>query len=76
MNDTTVKFIKIPEACERYGLGRVKLREVAGKAGAVIKVGKAVRIDYELMDKYMDEVLRENCKVKDRSVSEVHRECR
>lgn len=64
------------DAMKRYGLGRTKLREVAAAAGAVVKFGKAYRIDFEVMDKYVNEVLREDCKVKDRSVGEVPHEIR
>ena len=43
---------RLPAACQRYGLGRSSLRMEAEKAGAIIKVGRSILVDYELMDKY------------------------
>ena len=38
----------------RYGFGRNKMRTIAEEAGAVIKIGKSVRVNFTILDKYMD----------------------
>ncbi len=38
----------------RYGFGRNKMRTIAEDAGAIIKIGKSVRVNFTVLDKYMD----------------------
>lgn len=38
----------------RYGFGRNKMRSIAEDAGAIIKIGKSVRVNFSIMDKYID----------------------
>lgn len=38
----------------RYGFGRNKMRAIAEDAGAIIKIGKSVRINFTILDRYMD----------------------
>ncbi len=38
----------------RYGFGRNKMRTIAEDAGAIIKIGKSVRINFTILDRYMD----------------------
>lgn len=38
----------------RYGFGRNKMRIIAENAGAIIKIGKSVRVNFTILDKYMD----------------------
>jgi len=44
----------LEQARMRYGFGRNSMRKIAEDAGAVIKIGKSVRINFTLLDKYMD----------------------
>lgn len=46
-------MIDVPTACERYQLGVNKIRAVAKEAGALVKVGKLVRIIPKKMDEYL-----------------------
>lgn len=46
--------LKVAEAQERYALSRNKLMELAVSAGAVRKIGRAVRIDVATMDAFID----------------------
>lgn len=38
----------------RYGFGRNKMRAIAEDAGAIIKIGKSVRVNFTILDKFMD----------------------
>lgn len=38
----------------RYGFGRNSMRKIAEDAGAIIKIGKSVRVNFTIMDKYLD----------------------
>ena len=44
----------LEQAGIRYGFGRNTMRKVAGEAGAIIKIGRSVRVNYTILDKYMD----------------------
>lgn len=48
------KFVRYDEACEIYGMGLTKLKEVARDAGAVFKLNKLVLISLEKMDAYIE----------------------
>lgn len=43
---------RVEMACKRYGLGYRSMRTEAQKAGAVVKIGRSVLINYETMDEY------------------------
>lgn len=45
---------KLEQACHRYGLGKNTMRQVADDAGAVIKIGKCLLINFPKVDKYLD----------------------
>lgn len=49
-----VKILREREAMQRYSLSRSKVREVAETSGAAVRIGRAFRIDQEIMDKYID----------------------
>ncbi len=49
-----IKTGKLDQACQRYNLGRNYMRQVAEDAGAVIRVGKSLLINFDKVDKYMD----------------------
>lgn len=50
-SNTITKLATIPQAVERYKLGRTKLIEIAEKENAVRRFGRSVRIDIPAMDK-------------------------
>lgn len=49
-SDTITKLATVPQAIERYKLGRTKLMEIAEENCAVRRIGRAVRIDVPAMD--------------------------
>lgn len=48
------KYVRYDEACELYGMGLTKLKEVARDAGAVYKLNRLVLISIEKMDEYIE----------------------
>ena len=44
----------LEQAGMRYGFGRNSMRKIAEDAGAIIKIGKSVRVNFTILDKYMD----------------------
>lgn len=44
----------LEQAGMRYGFGRNSMRKIAEDAGAIIKIGKSVRVNFTIFDKYMD----------------------
>lgn len=52
--DLEQKTGTLEQAGLRYGFGRNMMRKVAGEAGAIIKIGKSVRVNFTILDKYMD----------------------
>lgn len=53
-NDIEQKSGTLEQAGLRYGFGRNSMRKIAEDAGAIIKIGKCVRINFSILDKYMD----------------------
>lgn len=51
-----VKTGRIEQACERYGIGKTSMRQVAADAGAEIKIGKSYLINFTKVDAYMDSI--------------------
>ena len=49
-----VKTGRIDQACQRYGVGRNTMRQIAKDANAVIRIGRNYLIDFPKVDKYMD----------------------
>ncbi len=49
-----VKTGRIDQACQRYGVGRNTMRQIAEDANAVIRIGRNYLIDFPKVDKYMD----------------------
>ena len=45
----------LEHACQRYDLGKNTMRKVAEKAGAVIKIGRCYRVNFDRVDRYMEE---------------------
>lgn len=44
----------LEQAGARYGFGRNSMRKIAENARAVIKIGKCVRVNFTVLDNYMD----------------------
>ena len=40
----------------RYGFGRNTMRKLAEDAHAIIKIGKSVRVNFTIMDRYLDSI--------------------
>ena len=53
-NDIEQKSGTLEQAGMRYGFGRNSMRKLAEDAGAIIKIGKSVRVNFTIFDKYMD----------------------
>lgn len=53
-NDIEQKTGTLEQAGLRYGFGRNRMRTIAEDAGAIIKIGKSVRVNFTILDKYMD----------------------
>lgn len=53
-NGVEQKSGTLEQAGMRYGFGRNTMRKIAEEAGAVIKIGKCVRVNFTVMDKYID----------------------
>lgn len=49
-----VKTGRIEQACQRYGVGRNTMRQIAKDADAVVRIGRNYLIDFPKVDKYMD----------------------
>lgn len=52
--DIEQKSGTLEQAGLRYGFGRNSMRRIAEDAGAIIKIGKSVRVNFTILDKYMD----------------------
>lgn len=46
----------IDAACARYGYGKASMRRIAAEAGAVIRVGRTVRFNFDRIDRYLDQI--------------------
>lgn len=53
-NDIEQKSGTLEQAGMRYGFGRNSMRKIAEDAGAIIKIGKSVRVNFTILDKHMD----------------------
>lgn len=51
---TEEKTGTLERAGARYGFGRNKMRAIAEDAGAIIKIGKSVRVNFTILDQFMD----------------------
>ncbi len=48
------RFLPMATACGRYNLSRNTLSKVAEESGAVIRIGRSVRIDTKKLDSYFE----------------------
>ena len=53
-SDIEQKSGTLEQAGMRYGFGRNSMRKIAEDGGAIIKIGKSVRVNFTILDKYMD----------------------
>lgn len=52
--DIEQKCGTLEQASMRYGFGRNTMRKLAEEGNAIIKWGKCVRVNFTVMDKYLD----------------------
>lgn len=55
-NDVEQKSGTLEQAGMRYGFGRNSMRKIAEDAHAIIKIGKSVRVNFTVMDHYLDSI--------------------
>lgn len=51
-----IKCGSMDQACERYSLGYNTMRKTAEAAGAIVKVGRRVNINFSIMDDFFDSI--------------------
>mgnify|MGYP001119848421 FL=1 len=54
-SDRVVKLATVPQAMERYKLGRNSIMELAKNNEAIRRFGRSVRIDVEVLDKAIEQ---------------------
>lgn len=54
MNEVKSKYKRMEAACEMFGCGRKKMRQMAVDARALYKVEKVLLIDVEKVEKYVE----------------------
>lgn len=54
--DQEAKLGTLEQAGGRYGFGRNAMRRIAEEAGAVVKIGRSVRVNFTILDRYVDEI--------------------
>ena len=54
-NDLT-RFGCVEDAMRRFSMGRYTLMEQAKQAGAVVRIGRKVLINYHLLDEFLDSI--------------------
>ncbi len=53
-NDVEQKSGTLEQAGMRYGFGRNSMRKIAEDAHAIVKIGKSVRVNFTILDRYID----------------------
>ena len=54
--DLGVKMGRLEDACARYSFGRSTMRKIAEDAGAVVRIGRCYRVNFDKVDAYLDAV--------------------
>lgn len=54
-SDTVVKLATVPQAMERYKLGRNMIMKLASDNEAIRRFGRAIRIDVETLDRAIEQ---------------------
>ncbi len=52
--EVETRFGTIDEARRRYSLGANTVRNLAQQAGAIVKIGRSVRVNFRILDEYLD----------------------
>lgn len=52
--DKAARYLRIPQAADRYNIGVNTLRRIATEANAVIRIGRATLIDTITLDGYLE----------------------
>ncbi len=55
VNPVSVRYGRLPDAMQRYSLGKSAMRQIAEAAGAIRKGGGSVLYDYVRIDSYIDQ---------------------
>ena len=55
-NEVKQKSGTLEQAGMRYGFGRNSMRKIDEDAGAIIKIGKSVRVNFTIVDRYLDSI--------------------
>lgn len=55
MAEKIAKYMRIEAACEIFGCGRKKMRQMAMDAGALYKIDKTLLIDIKKVEDYIQE---------------------
>lgn len=55
-NSVEMKAGRINQACLRYNLGRDSMRKVAEDAGAIIRIGNCLLVNFSKVDTYLDSI--------------------
>ncbi|MCD7862403.1 MAG: DUF6462 family protein [Lachnospiraceae bacterium] len=55
-DDVLQKLGTVEQAMKRYSLGETNMRRVGNEAGAIVRIGKSVRFNFTILDRYMDRI--------------------
>lgn len=58
-DDFEQKSGTLEQAGLRYGFGRNSIRKIAEEAGAIIRIGRCIRVNFTILDEYMDFLSRQ-----------------
>lgn len=52
--DKAARYLRIPQAADRYNVGTNSLRRIATAANAVIRIGRVTLVDTKTLDNYLE----------------------
>ncbi len=52
--DKAARYLRIPQAADRYNIGVNTLRRIATEADAVVRFGRTTLIDTKMIDGYLE----------------------
>lgn len=55
-SDINVKTAGVEYGCQRYGIGRNSMRQLAQDADAVVKIGRRWLFNIQKVDRYLDSI--------------------
>ncbi len=50
------KLLTVEDAKARYSLGRDSIKQIAQQQGAIVRIGRAVRVNINVLDNYFDSI--------------------